>query len=51
MPDGTVSYCYEFMHTIERQVINRRLPARRRSSLNQRFGEWLEATSGGQDAT
>ena len=45
MPDGTVSYCYEFMHTIEQQVINRRMPARRRSSLNRRFGEWLEATS------
>lgn len=50
MPGGTVSYCYEFMHTIERQVINRRMSAHRRSSLNRRFGEWLEATSGGQDA-
>ena len=48
MPDGTVSYCYEFMHTIERQVINRRMSAHRRSSLNRRFGEWLEGTSGDQ---
>jgi hypothetical protein len=23
------------------------MPARRRSSLNRRFGEWLEATSAG----
>ena len=50
MPDGTVSYCYEFMHTIHRQVINWRMAARRRATLNRRLAEWLEATCVAQDA-
>ena len=42
-PDGSVSSCYEFVHTLYREVFYRRQALGRRAKLHRRTGERLEA--------
>jgi len=42
-PDGTVSACYEFVHTLYREVCYGRIAPGRRAKLHRRIGEWAEA--------
>jgi predicted ATPase len=41
--NGPVSACYEFVHTLYRQVCYRRIPRERRIKLHRRLAEWAEA--------
>jgi predicted ATPase/DNA-binding winged helix-turn-helix (wHTH) protein len=42
-PDGTISPCYEFVHTLYREVCYRRIAPGRRAQLHARMGQWAEA--------
>ncbi len=42
-PDGTISACYEFVHTLYREVCYRRIAPGRRAQLHLRMGQWAEA--------
>ena len=42
LPDGTVSARYEFVHSLYREVLYRRLALRRADRLHQRIGEEME---------
>ncbi|HWY22574.1 MAG TPA: AAA family ATPase [Candidatus Acidoferrum sp.] len=42
-PDGTISACYEFVHTLYREVCYRRIAPGRRAQLHLRMGRWAEA--------
>ncbi len=42
-PDGTISACYEFVHTLYREVCYRRIAPGRRAQLHTRMGLWAEA--------
>jgi predicted ATPase len=50
-PDGTVSGCYRFRHTLYRQVLAARLGALRRLQVHRRMGERLEQGYGPQTPT
>jgi tetratricopeptide (TPR) repeat protein len=43
LADGSVTACYEFVHTLYREVCYRRIAPGRRAQLHRRLGEWLEA--------
>ncbi len=43
LSDRTVSGCYEFVHSLYREVCYRRISPARRAKLHRRLGEWLEA--------
>jgi DNA-binding winged helix-turn-helix (wHTH) protein/tetratricopeptide (TPR) repeat protein len=40
--DGTVTACYEFVHSLYREVCYRQIAAGRRARLHRRLGEWIE---------
>jgi len=42
-PNGTISACYEFVHTLYREVCYRRIAPGRRAQLHTRMGLWAEA--------
>ena len=42
-PDGTVSACYEFVHTLYREEVYRRIARGRRAQLHRQMGQWVEA--------
>jgi predicted ATPase len=50
-PDGTVSGCYRFHHTLYRQVLADRLGALQRMQVHRRMGERLEQSYGPQTPT
>ncbi|MGI9294463.1 MAG: AAA family ATPase, partial [Pseudomonadales bacterium] len=43
LPDGTVTECYSFIHTLYQDVLWRRLPATRRAQLHRAIGVWKES--------
>lgn len=49
-PDGTVSGCYAFQHSLFQEVLYRRLPPKKRIRIHRRLGERLEAGYGDQTA-
>jgi predicted ATPase len=42
-PDGTVSACYEFVHTLYREEVYRRIARGRRAQIHRQMGQWAEA--------
>jgi DNA-binding winged helix-turn-helix (wHTH) protein/tetratricopeptide (TPR) repeat protein len=46
LPDGTVSSCYRFIHSLYRSALYGSLPAGRRAHLHRRIGEQREAAHG-----
>ena len=42
LADGTVIACYEFVHTLYREVCYRQISPGRRAKLHRRLGKWVE---------